>query len=73
MTNENYSKYRLVVGAELMVQFSPELIKMLIEEWVKESGVKEHPAGRIKATLDPNIQAVVYEAYYDSSCWTGRE
>ena len=69
--NENLNKYRLVLGGELMLEFSRSAIKQLIRDWVSESGVRNVSSGKIKAELDHGLDAVVYTAYFDSSYWTG--
>ena len=69
--NENYNKYRLVLSGLLVYQYTPEVIKQLIREWVEASGVKNVASGKIKAELQHHMDAVVYTAYFDSSYWTG--
>ena len=69
--NENYDKYRLVLSGMLVFQYTEEVIKRLIREWVKASGVKNVASGKIKAELRHDLDAVIYTAYFDSSYWTG--
>jgi len=68
----NYSKHRMVLSGDLIDDFSPELIHFLIEEWVKESGVKNVSSGVIRADLDQKAGVLIYTAHFDSSHWTGR-
>jgi len=69
--NKNYSKYRLVLGGDLIDDFHPDTIKMLIEEWVKESGAKNVSSGVIRADADQRAGVMIYSAHFDSSHWTG--
>ena len=71
-TNENYNKYRLVLGGLLIVQYTEEVIKLLIREWVAASGARAVTSGVIKAEVHYEMDAVIYTAYFDSSYWTGR-
>lgn len=70
--NKNYSKYRLVLGGDLIESFFGDTLKFLIEEWVHQSGVKNVSSGVIRADMDQEGGAVVYSAHFDSSHWTGR-
>ena len=69
--NPNYSKYRLVLGGDLIAQFSADLIKMLIKAWADESGVKNVSSGVIRADVDQRAGVMIYSAHFDSSHWTG--
>jgi len=62
----------MVLSGDLIDDFSPELIHFLIEEWVKESGVKNVSSGVIRADLDQKAGVLIYTAHFDSSHWTGR-
>lgn len=70
--NKNYSKYRLVLGGDLIYQFSADLIKMLIKAWANESGVKNVSSGVIRMDADQRAGVMIYSAHFDSSHWTGR-
>ena len=69
--NKNYSKYRLVLGGDLIVQFSADLIKILIKAWADESGAKNVSSGVIRADVDNVSGVMIYSAHFDSSHWTG--
>jgi hypothetical protein len=70
--NKNYSKYRLVLGGDLIYQFSADLIKFLIEAWVKETGARNVSSGVIRADVDNVAGVMIYSCHFDSSHWTGR-
>ena len=69
--NKNYSKYRMVLGGDLIKQFSTGLIKFLIEAWVGETGARNVSSGVIRADLDQEAGVMIYTAHFDSSHWTG--
>jgi len=69
--NENYRKYRLVLGGDLIEDFHPDTIKALIQEWADETGARNVSSGVIQADLNHEVGAVIYSAYFDSSHWTG--
>ncbi|MEE8372802.1 MAG: hypothetical protein V3R87_03590 [Dehalococcoidia bacterium] len=69
--NKNYSKYRLVLGGDLIGQFSNDLIKMLIKAWADESGVRNVSSGVVRVDMDQEQGAVIYSVHFDSSHWTG--
>ena len=48
----NFSKYRLVLGGDLVKDFHPDTIKHLVQLWVEESGVKNVSGGCIRCDVD---------------------
>lgn len=68
----NYGKYRLVLGGDLIDNFSADLIKFLIEAWVKETGARNVSSGVIRADVDNVSGVMIYSAHFDSAHWTGR-
>ena len=73
MNHPNYSKYRLVLGGDLIMQFSADLIKMLIKAWVGETGARNVSSGVIRADMNQEQGVMIYSAHFDSSHWTGRD
>ena len=72
MNHPNYGKYRLVLGGDLILQFSADLIKMLIKTWADETGAKNVSSGVIRADMDQEQGVMIYSCHFDSSHWTGR-
>ena len=68
---ENYSKYRMVLGGDLIRNFHPETIKALIEVWTDESGVKNVSSGVVRCDVNHEQGVMIYSAHFDSSHWTG--
>ena len=69
--NKNYGRYRLVLGGDLINDFHPDIIKMLVRAWVEETGVKNVSSGVIRADVDQKAGVMIYSAHFDSSHWTG--
>lgn len=69
--NKNYSKYRLVLGGDLIYKFSADLMKFLIGAWVRETGAKNVSSGVIRVDMNQEQGVVIYSCHFDSSHWTG--
>ena len=67
----NLSKYRLVLGGDLLDKFTPETIKKLLGLWVENTGAKNVSSGCIRADLDQKAGVMIYSAHFDRSHWTG--
>jgi hypothetical protein len=69
--NKNYSRYRLVLGGDLINGFHPDTIKMLIKAWAWDNGARNVSSGVIRADVDQKSGVMIYSAHFDSSHWTG--
>lgn len=69
--SKNHCKYRMVMNGESIWQFKVRQITRLIEQWVRESEVKNVSSGVIRADVDNKGGVVIYSAHFDSSHWTG--
>lgn len=67
-----HSKYRLILGDELLENFHPSSIKAFIKDWLDRSGALNVSSSVITATRNEENQSIDYGITFDSSCWTGR-
>jgi len=65
------SKFHLEITGLDMQTYCPAWIKSVIEDWVRDSGVKRSMGGVIFADADPVNDKITYHAQYDSYWWTG--